>query len=82
MEAFGDSSVSRATVFRWHSWFVAGEKLIEDTKQSGIPGTTKMDKNIARVAAVLKDDCRASCRMIVQSTGYQKPSFAAFYFKI
>ncbi len=34
VKAFGDSSVSHATVFQWHSQFAAGEESIEDTKRS------------------------------------------------
>ncbi len=51
---------------------MAGEESIEDAEQNGRLGTTKMDKNITWVVAVLKDNCRASCRMIVQSTGIPK----------
>ncbi len=57
---------------------MAGEELIEDTKWSGMPGTMKMNENIARVAAVLKDDHRASTRVIAESKGYRQPSFTAF----
>ncbi len=32
VEVFGDSFVSHATVFRWHSQFAAGEKSIEDAE--------------------------------------------------
>ncbi len=64
--------VSRAMVFRWHSQFVVSEELTEDAERSGRLGTTKTNKNIARVAAVLKDDRYASCRMIVESTGIPK----------
>ncbi len=74
---FGDLSVPCATIFRWHSLFVADEESIEDAEQRGRLGTTKTNKNIARVTAVLKNDCRASCRMIAESTGYRKPSFTA-----
>ncbi len=70
-----DSSMSRAKVFQWHSQFAAGEEPIEDTEWNGRSGTTKTNENIAQMAAVLKDDHRANCRMIAESTGYQKPSF-------
>ncbi len=30
VKVFGDSSVSRATVFPWQSWFAVGEESIED----------------------------------------------------
>ncbi len=78
VKVFGDSSALHATAFRWHSWFSAGEESTEDAEWSGRPGTMKTNENIARVAAVLKDNCHASCRMIAESTGYQKPLFAAF----
>ncbi len=41
VKAFGDSSVSRATVFRWYSQFAAGEKLIEDAEWNKTRGTMK-----------------------------------------
>ncbi len=78
VKVFGDSSVSRATTFRWHSRFAVAEESIKDAEQSGRLGTMKTNENVARVATVLKDDCHASCRMIKESTGYQKPSFTAF----
>ncbi len=78
VKVFGDLSVPRATVFRWHSLFVADEESIEDAEQRGRLGTTKKNKNIARAAAVLKDDCCTNCRMIAESTGYRKPSFTTF----
>ncbi len=65
-------------VFRWHSRFLVGEESIEDAEQSGRLETMKTNENITRVTTVLKDDQRASCRVIVESTGYQKPSFTAF----
>ncbi len=82
VKVFGDSSVLRATVFRWHSRFVVGEELIKDAEQSGRLGTTKTNENIARVAAVSKDKHHASCRMIEESMGYRKLSFTAFYLMI
>ncbi len=41
VKAFGDSSMPCAAVFRMHSWFAAGEESVEDTEQSGRPGTAK-----------------------------------------
>ncbi len=75
VKVFGDSSVWRATVFRSHSRFAAGKESIEDTERNGRLGTMKTIENIARVAAVLKDNCHASCahcRMIAESTWIPK----------
>ncbi len=44
VKAFGDSSVSRAMVFRWHSRFAASKESIEDAEWSGRPGTMKTNK--------------------------------------
>ncbi len=49
-----------------------GEESIEDAELSARLGTMKMCKNIARVAPVLKDNHRASCRMIAENTGIPK----------
>ncbi len=72
VKVFGDSSVFCATVFRWHSRFAASDESIEDAEWSRRPETMKMNENIARVAAVLKDDHCTSCRMIVKSAGIPK----------
>ncbi len=69
---FGDSFVARTMVFRWHSQFAVGEESIEAPEWSGRPGTQQMNENIAWVAAVLKDNSRASCCMIVENTGILK----------
>ncbi len=71
-----------AMVFRRHSPFAVGEESIEDAERSGRLKPTKMNENIAQVATVLEDDHRTSCRMIAESTGYQKTSFTTFYLMI
>ncbi len=81
LKAFSDSSMLRATVFRWHSRFAAGEKSTEDAEWSGRPRTIKTNENITSMAAVLKD-CSASCTITAESRGYQKPLSIAFYLMI
>ncbi len=68
VKMFSASSMSRDMVFRWHSWFVVGKESIADPERSSRPGTMKMNENIARVAAVLKDNRCGSCRMTAEST--------------
>ncbi len=72
VKAFGDSSASCAAVFRWHSQFAAEEESFENTEWSGRLGATKINKNVARVAAALKDNRCASCRMKAESMGVPK----------
>ncbi len=51
---------------------MAGEESIENAEWSERLETTKTNENITRVTAVLKDNHRASCRMIVESLGILK----------
>ncbi len=64
--------MSRAMVLPGYSPFEAGEESIEDAEQRERRGTTKTNENNAPVAAVLKDNRLASCRMIVESMGIWK----------
>jgi hypothetical protein len=44
--AFGQQSLSRATIFERHSCFKAGRVSVEDDKHSGRPSTSKTTKNV------------------------------------
>jgi hypothetical protein len=45
-EAFGEHTLSRTTVFQWHSRFKAGQVSAEDDKRSGRPSTNKIIENV------------------------------------
>ncbi len=47
---------------------MAGEELIDDAEQSGMERKAGNNGNIGQVAAVLKDNCRTSCKMMAEST--------------
>jgi len=42
--AYGEHSLSRAQVFRWHKSFLEGREQVEDEPRAGRPSTSKMDK--------------------------------------
>jgi hypothetical protein len=46
--AYGEYSLSRAQVFRWHKSFLEGREQVEDEPRAGRP-TSKMDDNLERV---------------------------------
>ncbi len=46
--------------------------LICDEQRSGTPITTRMHKNIARIADILKEDHWSSCRLLAEWTGIPK----------
>ena len=46
--AYGEHSVSRAQVFRWHKSFLEDQEQVEYEPRVGRP-TSKMDDNVERV---------------------------------
>ena len=47
--AYGEHSLSRAQVFRWHKYFLEGREQVEDEPGAGRPSTSKTDDNVERV---------------------------------
>ncbi|XP_015373628.1 PREDICTED: putative uncharacterized protein FLJ37770 [Diuraphis noxia] len=68
-QAYGESVLSRAQVFRWFKAFSEGRKLIEDDPRSGRPSTAKNDENIIRVRDLVRSDRRLTVRMIEEQLG-------------
>jgi len=62
--AYGEHSLSRAKVFRWHKSFLEGREQVEDEPHVGRPSTSKTDDNVERVRSVVKSDLRLTLRMI------------------
>ena len=47
--AYGEHSLSRAQVFRWHKSFLEGREQVEDEPRAGRPSTSKTDVYLLRV---------------------------------
>jgi hypothetical protein len=60
---YGEHSLSRAQVFRWHKSFLEGREQVEDEPRAGRPSTSKMDDNVERVRSLVTSDRRLT-RMI------------------
>ena len=56
--AYGEHSVSRAQVFRWHKSFLGGREQVEDEPRAGRPSTSKTDDNVERVRSLVRSDRR------------------------
>jgi len=54
--AYGEHSLSRAQVFRWHKSFVECAEQLEDEPLAERPSTSKTDDNVERVRSVLRSD--------------------------
>jgi len=71
-EAYGDATLSRTMVFKWHKAFKEGRENVEDDPRSGRPVSSTNDQNMELVRAVMAKDCRSSVRMIAEETGLDK----------
>ena len=67
-EAYGDATLSRTMVFKWHKAFKEGRENVEDDPHSGIPISSTNDQNVEVVQAVMAKDRRLNVRMIAEET--------------
>jgi hypothetical protein len=54
--AYGEHSLSKAQVFRWHKSFLEGREQVEDEPRAGRPSTSKTDDNVERVRSLVRSD--------------------------
>jgi len=71
-EAYGDATLSRTMVFKWHKAFKEGRENVEDGPRSGRPISSTNDKNTEVVQAVMAKDRRLSTRMTAEETSLDK----------
>jgi len=71
-EAYGDATLSRTMVFKWHKAFRDGRENVEDDPRSGRSISSTNDQNVEVVRAVMAKDHRLSVRMIAEETGLDK----------
>ena len=48
-KCFGNDTLTRLNVFRWHERFGSGRESVEDDERSGRPPTAKTDENINKI---------------------------------
>ncbi|XP_011706123.1 PREDICTED: putative uncharacterized protein FLJ37770, partial [Wasmannia auropunctata] len=63
-KAYGESALSRISVFEWHKRFREGRETVKDDERSGRPTVTRTNENIAAVAKLIKEDRNVTSRMI------------------
>jgi len=67
-ETYGDATLSRTMVFKWHKAFKEGRENVENNPRSGRPNSSRNDQNVEVVRAVMAKDRRLSVRMIAEET--------------
>ena len=61
---YGEHSLSRAQVFRWHESFLEGQEQVEDEPHAGRHSTSKTDNSVGRVTSLVRSDRWLTLRMI------------------
>jgi hypothetical protein len=64
LKAFGNDSLSRAQVFRWHKDIVNGRETVGDEPRYGRPASVRTSTNVDRVRVFSRHDRRLIIRMI------------------
>ena len=54
--AYGEHSLSKAQVFRWHKSFLEGREQVEDKPRAGRRSTSKTDDNVERARSLVRSD--------------------------
>jgi len=62
--AYGEHSLSRVQVFRWHKSFLEGREQVEDEPRAGRLSTSKTEDNVERVRLLVRSHRRLTLRMI------------------
>ena len=62
--AYGEHSLSREQVFRWHKSFLEGREQVEDEPRAGRHSTSRSDENMVRLRSLVRSDRRLTLRMI------------------
>jgi len=62
--AYGEHSLSRVQVFRWHKSFLEGQEQVEDEPHEARPSTSKTDDSVERVGSLVRLDHQLTLRMI------------------
>jgi len=62
--AYGEHSLSRAQVFKWHKSFLKAREIGEGEPRAGRLSTSQTDDNMERERSVVRSDRRLTLRMI------------------
>ncbi len=65
-KVYGESTVHRATVFRWYNTFLEEWESIHDEQRCGRLAMTRTHENIAHLADILKEDRRSLGRLMAE----------------
>ena len=69
---YGEQTLSRANVFRWHGWFAEGRESVDDVARPGRPCSARTSATVAKVREVVNEDRRLGVRDISERVGVDR----------
>ena len=63
---FGNDTLTRSNVFRWHERFRSGRESVEDDERSGRPSAAKTDENINKIKGWMTASRKLTIREIAE----------------
>ena len=65
-KSFGNDTLTRSNVFRWHERFRSGRESVEDDERSYRPSTAKTDENTNKIIGWMTVSCKLTIREIAE----------------
>ena len=81
-EVFGDDTMSKTRLFKWHRRFKEGRKEVEDNHSSGRPSTSSTDENVERVRQKVWSNRHLTVRMVADELGMNSERYGISLLKI
>jgi transposase len=69
---YGESTMSKSNVFKWHKRFREGREDVNDDERSGAPVTKRTDDNVAKIRELVLSDHLLTCRTIADKLDMSK----------
>ena len=65
-QGFGDQSLSRSQVFKWHARFKTGRTSVDDDEHTGRPTSCTTPETVARIQELIRQDRHRTIRDIAE----------------
>ena len=67
--AFGESTLSKKSVYKWYKLFTEGREDVNDDARPGRPSTSTTDENVEAVKNIVKKNRRITIREVAEDVG-------------
>ena len=72
VQVYGDNAMKKAAVYKWVKHFYEGRGSVTDEERSGRPATSRIEKNIAKVRQILRENRRLTVRSIAEQVNIDR----------